>query len=255
MTKKTLELQLSDKKPYHDGEFESIKFSHRRKDYYEGLEAIFNLGYTPSDYLHHFPAFVGQMTLWKALTLYELYKKTLGLCGHIAEVGVDKGFSSLLFAKLTQIFEPESLTLVHGFDLFKKFSGEGEVKLLKESLQAEDEQRVRALVKAQQLDHVLKIHALDVAKDMDGFFAQHDHLRFRLVYLDCGLYPVVSAAIKAFWPRIVPGGLMVFDQYNHELAPGEARAVDELLPGLKVETIPNAWFPNAFVQKPFQGAR
>lgn len=44
---------------------------------------------------------------------------------------------------------------------------------------------------------------------------------------------------------------MIFDQYNNEVAPGETRAVQELLPDLKVQTIPNSWFPNAYVQKPF----
>src|SRR5436305_1150170 len=108
-----------EKKPYRDGEFETVKFVGRRKDYYAGFEQMLQLGYSPADYLHHFPAFVGHMTLWKALTLYELYKKTLGICGHIAEVGVYKGAGSLLFAKLIQIFEPEALTLVHGFDWFR----------------------------------------------------------------------------------------------------------------------------------------
>jgi len=239
------------KKPYRDGQFETVKFAARRKDYYEGEETIFQMGYEPSDFLHYFPAFVGHMTLWKALTLYELYKKTSGLCGHIAEVGVHKGTSSLLFAKLVQIFEPEALTLVHGFDWFRGTSATQEDLLLNNFNDAEDEERVRKLVRLQKLDHILKIHNLDVSKDIDGFFDQYPHIRFRLAYLDSGTYPVVASAIKAFWPRMVPGGLMIFDQYNNEVAPGETRAVSELLPNLKIETIPNSWFPNAFVQKPF----
>jgi methyltransferase family protein len=240
----------SEKKVYNDGEFESVKFKHRRQGYVEGLEKMLSLGYSEVDLLHHFPAFVGHMTLWKAFTLYELYKKTLGICGHIAEVGVDKAASTLLFAKLTQIFEPEALTLVHGFDWFRGVKITAEEKLINESTQGESEERVRALVAAQKLDHIVKIHNVDVANEIEGFFEEHSHLRFKLVYLDCGLYPVVASAIKAFWPRLVPGGLMVFDQYSNELAPGEARALDELLPGMKIETIPNSWFPNAFVQKP-----
>ena len=43
---------------------------------------------------------------------------TLGVAGHIAEIGVYKAAGTLFFAKLTKIFEPESLTLVHGFDWF-----------------------------------------------------------------------------------------------------------------------------------------
>jgi predicted O-methyltransferase YrrM len=76
-------------------------------------------------------------------------------------------------------------------------------------------------------------------------------MRFKLVFLDAGTYDVVSSAIRAFWPRLTPGGLLVLDQLNHEVAPGEARAVAELLPDLKVQTIPNSWMPTAFIEKPY----
>ncbi|MBY0406132.1 MAG: class I SAM-dependent methyltransferase, partial [Rickettsiales bacterium] len=84
------------------------------------------------------------------------------------------------------------------------------------------------------------------------FFDQARHLRFKLVFLDCGVYPVVAAAINAFWPRIVPGGILVLDQYGLEVGPGETRAVDEFLPNLKIETIPGAWMPTAYIQKPYE---
>src|SRR6185436_4138957 len=95
---------------YIPGQLESSKFAHRREPYYQGLERIKSLGYTTEDFLHHFPAFVGHMTLARTLSLYEAYKATLGLAGHIAEVGVFRGASTLLFAKLVEIFEPNSLT-------------------------------------------------------------------------------------------------------------------------------------------------
>jgi len=241
----------SEPRDYKEGEFESVKFARRRPDYQAAEAQMLSLGYSPQDYLHHFPAFVGHMTLWRNLTLYELYKKTLGISGHIAEVGVYKGSTSLLFAKLVEIFEPESLTLVHGFDWFKGTKPSEDEKLLIEGTYLEDEQRLRELVRLQKLDHVLKIHRLDVAQELDAFFADHAHMRFKLVFLDAGLYAVVSSAIRAFWPRLTPGGLLVLDQYNHELAPGEVRAVAELLPNERVKTIPNSWMPNAFIQKPW----
>jgi hypothetical protein len=241
----------SDARDFRTGQFESVKFDRRRPDYLAAEAKILSLGYTPQDLLHYFPAFVGHMTLWRNLTLYELYKKTLGVSGHIAEVGVYKGGTSLLFAKLVEIFEPESLTLVHGFDWFKGTKPSDDDKLLVEGTYLEDEARLRELVRLQKLDHVLKIHRLDVAKELDGFFAEHAHMRFKLVFLDAGVYDVVSSAIRAFWPRLTPGGLLVLDQYNHELALGEVRAVAELLANEKIETIPNSWMPNAYIQKPW----
>ena len=101
------------------GKFELQKFASRKPEYYKGLQQMLALGFDTPDYIHHFPAFVGHMTLARFLSLYEAYKMTLGVAGHIAEIGVYKGAGSLFFAKLTKLFEPESLTLVHGFDWFQ----------------------------------------------------------------------------------------------------------------------------------------
>lgn len=246
--------RITRKHEFDDGAFETVKFARRRAGYYEGLNEMIGLGYSTADYLHNFPAFVGQMTLWRSLTLYELYKKTIGLAGHIGDVGIYMGASTLLFGKLVEIYEPESLTLVHGFDWFKGSFGQAEDRLLLPSqTYFEDEARVRALVRLQNLDHVVKIHKVDVVTEIDDFFQRNPTIRFKLVFLDSGTYDVTSSAIRAFWPRITPGGILVLDQFNNEVAPGETRAVTELLPDLKIETLPNSWMPSAFIQKPFAG--
>src|SRR5215203_817904 len=91
---------------YDEGDMETIKFANRKKGYYEGLETIKGLGYDTEDYIHHFPCFAGHMTISRFLAFHEVYQRTLGLAGHIAEVGVYKGATLLYFAKLAQIFEP-----------------------------------------------------------------------------------------------------------------------------------------------------
>ncbi|MEE4244678.1 MAG: hypothetical protein V2I33_04660, partial [Kangiellaceae bacterium] len=103
---------------YIPGELESSKFSAIKGPYYQGLETIKSLDYSFEDLIHYFPAFCGHLTMARYLALIECYKMTLGVAGHIAELGVYKGAGSLMFAKLSQIFEPNTLTQVHGFDWF-----------------------------------------------------------------------------------------------------------------------------------------
>lgn len=97
---------MSNNDEYIPGDYETQKFAHLKRPYYEGLEIIKGLDYEVEDYIHHFPCFVGSMTLARFLTLYEVYKSTLGLAGHIADVGIYKGASMMFFAKLLQIHEP-----------------------------------------------------------------------------------------------------------------------------------------------------
>src|SRR6185369_13214278 len=92
--------------------YEYLKHHGLRPDYEAGLNAILRMDVSKQDLIHHFPSFIGHQTLARQLTLYEAYKMTLEVAGHIGEVGVNLGFGSLLFAKLTKIFEPNSLTLV-----------------------------------------------------------------------------------------------------------------------------------------------
>lgn len=235
---------------YEIGKFETLRFAERREPYYEGLAEILSLGYETEDLIHHFPSFVGHMTLSRFIALYELYKMTLGVAGHIAEAGVYKAAGTLFFAKLTQIFEPESLTLVHGFDWFEGNSPTSEEPNVLDASYKEDYGRVMRLISAQKLDHIVHIHKLDLRTGLPQFFAENKYMQFRLVFLDAGQYDIVKGCLEQFWPRITSGGIMIFDQFNHELSPGETRAIKEFMPEAKIRTLPFGWMPTAYVVKP-----
>jgi hypothetical protein len=235
---------------YKEGNFESRKFADRKKAYYEGLNEILSLGFEQEDLLHHFPSFVGHRTISKFLVLYELYKMTLGVSGHIAEAGVYRAAGSLFFAKLAQIFEPESFTLVHGFDWFEGTKPTSEEPNVFEGSYKEDYERILRLVKAQNLDHIVHIHKLDLKTDLEEFFERNNYMQFKLVYLDAGQYDIVMSCLRNFWPRLTSGGIMIFDQFNQELSPGETRAVKEFMPDAKLRTMPYGWMPTSYVVKP-----
>lgn len=237
-------------RPYVEGEMESRRFAHRREAYWQGIQAILRMGIPPEDLIHHAPAFAGHMNIGRYLALYETYKRTLPYTGHIAEAGIYKGTCSLLFAKLVRLFEPESLTLVHGFDWFQGARSEGdEAKLVEPGAYAASAEFVRRLVEVQQLDDILRIHDLNLATELPDFFRRHPHLQFKLVFLDCGYYDVVKACIEHFWPRLTPGGVLVLDNLNHESAPGETRAVREALPHNPIRSFGFAFQPTGYIVK------
>lgn len=243
-----IELKQTDHIP---GDFESSKFEHLKGPYYEGLATIKSLGYDFEDLIHYFPAFVGHLTLARNLALYELYKKTLGIVGHIAELGVYKGAGTLLFGKLVQIFEPNSLTQVHGFDWFK---GTKPSKTEAEHVPAggykESYDRVKTLIDAQGLNHIIKLHNFDLSgSKVRQFFDKYPHLRFKLLFFDAGTYNVVSNALPLFWERLQKRGIIIFDQYNFDIAPGETTAVNEILPDIELLSLPWGWMPTAYAIK------
>ena len=160
----------------------------------------------------------------------------------------------LMFAKLTKLFEPESLTQVHGFDWFKgNHPDENEKHLVDDNSYFESKERLEALIKAQQLDNIAMLHELDLSQDLPAFFDEYAHLQFKLVFLDCGLYKVVHHCIEHIWERLTPGGILLLDNINHETAPGETQAVRELLPGLQIRTFPFTQQPTGYIVKPMLG--
>jgi hypothetical protein len=235
---------------YLDGTMETQRFADRREAYWKGIHEILEMGIAPSDLIHHAPAFAGHINLARYLALYEAYKMTLPIAGHIAEAGIWKGTCTIFFAKLARMFEPGSNTLVHGFDWFQGARPEGdEAKLVQQGLYAASLEWVTRLVSVQGLDDVVRLHNLDLARDLPGFFADHRHLQFKLVFLDCGLYKVVRACVEQFWPRLTPGGMLILDNFNHETSPGETMAVRELLPSKPIRSFGFAFQPTAYLIK------
>jgi len=229
---------------------ESLRFAHRREPYWQGIQDILAMGIPPADLIHHAPAFAGHMNLGRYLAIYEAYKMALPYTGHIAEAGIFKGTCTLLFAKLVRLFEPETLTLVQGFDWFQGARTDGpEAALVEPGTYSASVEWVRRLVQVQGFDDIVRIHDLNLATELPGFFAQHSHLQYKLVFLDCGYYDVVKACIEEFWPRLTPGGILVLDNLNHETAPGETRAVRELLPHAKIRSFGFAFQPTSYIVK------
>ncbi len=52
---------------------------------------------------------------------------------------------------------------------------------------------------------------------------------FALVHLDCDLYVPMQAALRFFYPRMSPGGMIIIHDYDSGYWPGVAQAVDEFL--------------------------
>lgn len=233
----------------HEGKYEYIKFDKLRASYKEGVENMGKMDFSFQEIIEDFPRFSGHMSIGRYLTLYELYKKTEGIAGHIAEVGTYKGTSLLWFGKLLQLFEPNSLTQAHGFDWFKG-TGDDSVGLkIEKGSYSYNYEELLKVIKYQNIDNVCFVHKLNIITELEKFFENNPHFYYKMVFLDAGFYDVVKKSIEVLWPRLNKGGILVLDQFGHELSPGEAMAVKELLPDQKIRTINNSWMPNAYIIK------
>jgi len=217
--------------------------------YFNYLKELDSLHDGAKDIITHFPAYVGYVNLAQFLMFHDLYKQVLDLNGHIADVGTFKGSSLLTFAKLVKLFEPYDTTVVHGFDWFKGMApGTGDNAEFS-GRYVGDFERLLKLIDLQGLSPIAKIHALDLSRELPAFFADKDYMRFKIVFLDCGVHDVLVEALKHFWPRLVAGGLLILDHYNSKVSPSESVLLDGYLEHRTVRTVPYSRQPTGYVVK------
>ena len=79
-------------------------------------------------------------------------------------------------------------------------------------------------------------------------FPEVEARRFALVHIDVDLYEPTRDALRFFWDRLVPGGLIVFDDYGFVTCPGATKAIDEFF-ATKSQPIANMASGGAFIIK------
>ena len=227
------------------------KFQSVDKPYFEYIAALEQMDVPLRDLIFQFPVFAGQVNLARYLFFYDLYKQVMPLNGHLADVGTFKGASFLFMAKLLKLFEPYNPAQVHGFDWFQGMapsSNDDQTHLGK--YQADYETLVR-LMELQQLNDVAVLHKMDVTTDLAPFMATNPHLRFKLVFVDCGLENVLESALEQFWPRLVQGGILVMDHYNCEVSPTESNVLEKYVGRNRILQTPFNRQPTAYVIKEY----
>lgn len=63
-------------------------------------------------------------------------------------------------------------------------------------------------------------------------FHEVEHKQFSFVHVDVDLYQPTLDSLKFFYPRLMPGGIIVVDDYGYSVFPGAKRAVDEFVQGI-----------------------
>lgn len=158
----------------------------------------------------------------EAITLLMAIDATSKIKGEIAEVGVYGGGT----AKLLRSYNRDITKHIHLFDTFEGLpnptkvdiiiNGEGQLKKNQFSWSYEN---VQSLFANDETIHFYKGYF----PDETGHFIESK--KFSLVHLDMDLYEGTLAALKFFYPRMNPGGIIISHDYNTLL--GVRKAFDE----------------------------
>ncbi len=101
---------------------------------------------------------------------------------------------------------------------------------------------IRLYDKNRFLKHIEKVKLVkgDIRITLPKYLEENPHTVVSLLYLDFDTFEPTVIALKHLVPRIPKGGIIAFDELNHEVWPGETVAViQELgLNNLRIERFP-----------------
>ncbi|MGH9468185.1 MAG: TylF/MycF/NovP-related O-methyltransferase [Terriglobales bacterium] len=173
---------------------------------------------TDRDFLARYRSILGHTLVdeRRCYALLQFLRHTASLDGSVAEVGVYKGGTARLLAA-----ECAGSTLF----LFDTFAGmpeiRGGVDVHRQGEFADTSlEQVRDFVGHPERvvirRGVFPASAVELEKE-----------RFRFVHVDCDIFDSVYACCQWFFPRLVPGGVLLFDDYAFRDCPGAKLAVDQ----------------------------
>ena len=197
----------------------------------------------------------------KLLHRFMFFEKTKHLAGDIVELGVFKGSGVATFMKFIEIFCTHSNKKVIGFDIFdaqntitSNYKHGNTMDIVYRKVNTDDltieavEQRLEGTQVSPSKYILVKG---DVCITANNFCKENPGFRISLIYVDLDLSEPVYNSLCSLWSRLLPGGYIVFDEYEYHKF-DESNGVDRFLRdnNMDYEVISTNWIaPTAYMIK------
>ncbi len=206
------------------------------------------------DYENGFYLTSDRRRIQKLIAHYELYKKIINLPGAVVECGVFKGASLIRFAQFRDMLESVYSRKIIGFDMFGQFPRGGaqeDDKFIADfEAQAGDGIPIAELYSVLDKKGICNVELVkgDITKTIPDYVEEHKELKIALLHVDVDVYLPTKASLECLYDHVVPGGLVVFDDYG--TVHGETKAVDEFFYGrnINLQKLPISHIPTYMIK-------
>jgi hypothetical protein len=224
------------------------------------------IGQNPQELYDAFNSFIlssDRKVFNKLIARTLLYNEVKDLPGDIVECGVFKGTGMYSFLKLKQLYNPNSVKKVIGFDFFNTDD-------LLDSIDNEmDKETMGVLFNGRDFKHEknydtflheqILLHGFsdtdfhlvqgDVSLTTKNFSQNNSGFKISLLYMDLDLEEPTYNTLVNLWDNVVKGGIVVFDEYGYHKW-SESKGVDRFIEEKKLEikTL-NYYAPTAYIKK------
>lgn len=193
------------------------------------------------EYENNFVLSCDSTRIGKMIAQYELYKMASELPGAIVECGVFKGSSLCRFAMFRDLFGSRAAKKIIAFDVFGKFpqtkfkddKKSRKKFVLEAGLEGISKEQLMQVLKHKNADTLVELVKGDITKTVPIYVKTHPELRVSLLNIDVDIYEPAVTILEHLYPRVVPGGIILLDDYG--VFAGETKAVEEYFDSHGVE--------------------
>jgi hypothetical protein len=181
----------------------------------------------------------------KLLYRFEYFLKVKDLPGDIVEVGVFKGSGVATFSKFLEIYCPNSNKKILGFDIFDTnnnvldkdtLDDKNNMKTVYDRVDSNDLtlESVNNNLNNMEIDKKYILIKGDLEETMPKFLKENPGFKASFIYIDVDIERPTYYALKYLWDRLLPGGVILFDEYEYHCF-SESIGVDKFLKEFNLE--------------------
>jgi O-methyltransferase len=183
-------------------------------------------------------------------------ERTKSLPGDVAECGLGSGLGMVYIAGYLQANKDNRN--YHGFDTFEGFpyiapedtAGLSEERKAKYAVVGRyawyDVSHFGRMLKHLRLDKRVRLWKGRFEETLPTLEPDQ---KFSFIFLDCDLYDSYKVSLEHMYPRVVDGGLILFDEYERPEWPGAKKAIDEFFADRKEKPCKLPFGESWYVQK------
>jgi hypothetical protein len=191
--------------------------------------------------------YMERMRLSRVLLMNELYKKIINVPGSVFEFGVRWGANLAMFNNFRGMYEPYNYSRkIVGFDTFEGFVGtshkdgvhnvDGDYSV-SESYELYLSEVLKVHEGLSPLSHIKKWDIIkgDASVTFDQYLKDHQETIISLAYFDFDIYKPTKDCLQLVMKNVTKGSVIVFDELNSDVFPGETKAFKEVIGSFNVE--------------------
>ena len=176
--------------------------------------------------------FITRQEFAKLIAYEEIFKKTSGVLGSIADCGVYLGGGLSTYANLSAALEPYNYQCkILGFDTFAGSSGHSDIDNLSSIDFSEQKYIANNLADLKRfielfdmdrpINQIEKIKLItgDLSVTSKKYINDNPEVIFRIIHLSVNLYQPTLLALENFLPRLNKGGILVVHAMNFSTSP------------------------------------